>query len=681
MSWPPNCRASSARPLKIGYFSTVHEGGYIRPGEVIHDVDYWKKGLRHSVYFTHGHPQRRRQRPHHVPGAGTEPGGAHAGWPDHRVGGTARRAADRDPGPQAGRGRLHGRRDGAAVRLRPRPGFPDAVLPGVEPDDYADIPPTRFKRKEHWLNAQFSADGSSLIPGTHVAMPDGRHVWEYAAQGPTDLAALVKAAAVQVLPDATLTASEQRAVPGDGARLVTTLTRHPGGRVGAGACPHRGVVHAGLRRHRHPLGCRRPALPAAVATGVAVVANGAAAATTRSRCAAEDDCRHPARQPRRRRRCGRASWASGPRTPARPCTTGWALIVGSAMGYEPEDLPWEVPLIELGLDSLMAVRIKNRVEYDFDLPPIQLTAVRDANLYAVEQFIVYAIENREQVAELAEHQKAHDARGDRRRAGRAGGRRDPGGVGGETRRQAPGGPRTGPRTAAAPTNPAAHPAAAHRSVRTRHPAPARPTRGRRAPPSNLPLPQPPRKSSPSRPSSTRSAPTSHRGRPPNASPSPPGRSSPASRRAASSTNCPNVDDDTAAKIAAAAHRTLRGHHHRRGSQGGQDHRGAGHHGARVPRSRRTRRLRPDPARAERRVRPSPGVRLPPGRRIDGGLRAAAQAAARRHPDVWPGAGRGLHRGARRRVRAQADGDGRQGPVHPGRLVTGRGAGLRLRRSA
>ena len=46
-------------------------------------------------------------------------------------------------------------------------------------------------------------------------------------------------------------------------------------------------------------------------------------------------------------------------------------IVGSAMGYEPEDLPWEVPLIELGLDSLMAVRIKNRVEYEFDIPQLQ----------------------------------------------------------------------------------------------------------------------------------------------------------------------------------------------------------------------------------------------------------------------------------------------------------------------
>ena len=95
--------------------------------------------------------------------------------------------------------------------------------------DYANIPPTRFRRKPHWLEARFSGDSSVMMPGTHVAMPDGRHVWEYSPKGETDLAALVKAAAVQVLPDAKLTAFEQRAVPGDGARLVTTLTRHPGG--------------------------------------------------------------------------------------------------------------------------------------------------------------------------------------------------------------------------------------------------------------------------------------------------------------------------------------------------------------------------------------------------------------------------------------------------------------------
>jgi polyketide synthase 13 len=86
-----------------------------------------------------------------------------------------------------------------------------------------------------------------------------------------------------------------------------------------------------------------------------------------------------------------------------------AAIVSMAMGYEPEDLPWEVPLIELGLDSMMAVRIKNRVEYDFDLPPIQLQAVRDANLYNVEQLIIYAIEHRDEVQELHEHQKTQTA--------------------------------------------------------------------------------------------------------------------------------------------------------------------------------------------------------------------------------------------------------------------------------
>src|SRR4029079_19222012 len=80
-------------------------------------------------------------------------------------------------------------------------------------------------------------------------------------------------------------------------------------------------------------------------------------------------------------------------------------MVGGAMASEPEDLPWEVPLIELGLDSLMAVRIKNRVEYDFDLPPIQLTAVRDANLYAVEKLIEHAIEHHDEVEQLHEHQQ------------------------------------------------------------------------------------------------------------------------------------------------------------------------------------------------------------------------------------------------------------------------------------
>ncbi|MGH3522300.1 MAG: thioesterase domain-containing protein, partial [Mycobacterium sp.] len=46
---------------------------------------------------------------------------------------------------------------------------------------------------------------------------------------------------------------------------------------------------------------------------------------------------------------------------------------------------------------------------DFDLPPIQLQAVRDANLYNVEELIKYAIEHRDEVEQLHERQKTQTA--------------------------------------------------------------------------------------------------------------------------------------------------------------------------------------------------------------------------------------------------------------------------------
>ncbi|MBF6247081.1 non-ribosomal peptide synthetase, partial [Nocardia elegans] len=83
-----------------------------------------------------------------------------------------------------------------------------------------------------------------------------------------------------------------------------------------------------------------------------------------------------------------------------------ALIVAESMGYAVEDLPMEIPLMELGLDSLMAMRIKNRVEYEFDIPQLQIQAVRDANLTEVGKVLRYAIEHRDQVAAIAEKQAA-----------------------------------------------------------------------------------------------------------------------------------------------------------------------------------------------------------------------------------------------------------------------------------
>jgi polyketide synthase 13 len=393
----------AAHPLTIGYFSTVHEGRYLRSGETIHDVDYWKKGLRHSVYFTHGirnavdngHTTFLELAPNPVALMQVGLTTAAAGLHDAQLIATLARKQDEVDSMTTAMAQLfvHGhdldfrtlfslRRSAAA--------------------EYANIPPTRFRRKPHWLDARFTGDSSVMMPGNHVATPDGRHVWEYSPKGSTDLAALVKAAATQVLPDAKLVASEQRAVPGEGARLVTTLTRHPGGasvQVHARIDESFTLVYDAIVSRDGAVA----ALPTAVATGV-VVAQELVEDSTAPDVAAEAAPEILQDNLTQGANLGAAFAKWSPDT-GETVHDRLAAIVGGAMGYEPEDLPWEVPLIELGLDSLMAVRIKNRVEYDFDLPPIQLTAVRDANLYNVEKLIEYAIEHRDEVEQLHEHQK------------------------------------------------------------------------------------------------------------------------------------------------------------------------------------------------------------------------------------------------------------------------------------
>ncbi|PRC44194.1 polyketide synthase, partial [Mycobacterium sp. ITM-2017-0098] len=402
-----------ARPLEVPYYSTVHEGKLIRAGsDPIHDVDYWKKGLRHSVYFTHGirnavdngHTTFLELAPNPVALMQVGLTTAAAGLHDAQLIGTLARKQDELDSMTTAMATLfvHGHDlDFRTLFPRRSRGLAGAL-------DFANIPPTRFRRKEHWLDAHFTGDSSGVIPGSHVATPDGRHVFEYSPRGETDLAALVKAAAAVVLPDAKLVASEQRAVPGEGSRLVTTLTRHPGGasvQVHARIDESFTLVYDAIVSRNGAAAT----LPTAVGAGTVNLVTqelveddaesdadaGASAAILHDNLTAGAGIA-----------AGFAKWS-----PESGETIGERLgtIVGAAMGYEPEDLPWEVPLIELGLDSLMAVRIKNRVEYDFDLPPIQLTAVRDANLYAVEKLIAYAVEHRDEVTELAETQKGQSA--------------------------------------------------------------------------------------------------------------------------------------------------------------------------------------------------------------------------------------------------------------------------------
>ncbi|MBY0442474.1 MAG: acyltransferase domain-containing protein [Mycobacteriaceae bacterium] len=388
----------------FGIFSTVHEGSYFKPGSPpIHDVDYWKKGLRHSVYFTHGirnavdsgHTTFLELAPNPVALMQVGLTTAAAGLPDAQLISTLARKQDDVDSMITAMAQLYVYGHDLDIRT--------LFTPASGPADYANIPPTRFRRKEHWLDVHFSADGSTIMPGAHVALPDGRHVWEYVPRTATDLAALVRAAAAAVLPDAQLTAAEQRAIPGDDARLVTTLTRHPGGaaiQVHARVEESFTLVYDALvSRVGQPVAALPTAVGAAAVVASVPSEQGAGVVPPAAAEAEAPQDSLTARQ------LGTdfAKWSpdSGETIAAR-----LGGIVAAAMGYEPEDLPWEVPLIELGLDSLMAVRIKNRVEYDFDLPPIQLQAVRDANLYNVEKLIEYAIEHRDEVEQLHEYQKA-----------------------------------------------------------------------------------------------------------------------------------------------------------------------------------------------------------------------------------------------------------------------------------
>ncbi|KLO31210.1 polyketide synthase Pks13 [Mycobacterium haemophilum] len=397
------------RPMSptAGIYSTVHEGSYIKPGaDPIHDVDYWKKGLRHSVYFTQGirnavdsgHTTFLELAPNPVALMQVGLTTAASGLPDAQLIPTLARKLDEVESMISTMAQLYVYGHDLDIWT--------LFSRAVGPEDYADIPPTRFKRKEHWLDVHFAGDGSVLMPGNHVGLPDGRHVWEYAPRDKTDLAALVRAAAAQVLPDAHLTAAEQRAMPGESARLVTTLTRHPGGasvQVHARIDESFTLVYDAVVARAG----QESVLPAAVGAGTAM-----AAAPTVAPEAPPTETVEPAAETLTdsltnrylRSDMGRWSPDSGETISQR-----LGAIVAAAMGYEPEDLPWEVPLIELGLDSLMAVRIKNRVEYDFDLPPIQLQAVRDANLYNVEKLIEYAIEHRDEVEQLHEYQKTQTA--------------------------------------------------------------------------------------------------------------------------------------------------------------------------------------------------------------------------------------------------------------------------------
>ncbi|MFC9874405.1 polyketide synthase Pks13 [Nocardia salmonicida] len=370
--------------LKTGLYSTVHEGLYFKPGsEPIHDEPYWVKNLRHSVWFTNavkaavdsGHTTFLELAPNSVALMQVLGTTFAAGVHDAQLIPTLKRKEDESAGVIGALAQLYVH--GHAVNL-------SSLLPE---GDYADVPRTAFVRKPYWPKVSMSSGGGNTrVPGAHVAMPDGRHAWEIQASSVSDLAALVQAAAAQVLSDVAVSVSHPHAALPTAGTLTTTLTPHLGG---ASVQVHAKSA-AGFTLLFDAVVTSGAALPEPVAA-VAVPVEEAAPTAAEIAIATGD----------------RWSPGSGETIEQRLC-----VIVAESMGYAVEDLPMEIPLMELGLDSLMAMRIKNRVEYEFDIPQLQISAVRDASLHEVSKVLRYAIEHRDEVAAMAEKQAAAKAAGE-----------------------------------------------------------------------------------------------------------------------------------------------------------------------------------------------------------------------------------------------------------------------------
>lgn len=249
--------------------------------------------------------------------------------------------------------------------------------------EYAAVPNTRFKKQRYWTNARPSA-GAAGLPGTRVNLPDGRTAFSVDADQVSSTLALLEAAAEAMQPGAQLVAVEEpRTLPPQG-ELTTIAQRNVGGvaltvhDMAAGVVVAEGFATTlaladgggGAHAQSQNLGVA-PIPESPLAAGAAAGTNDAAAGNNLGMPGADSAVR----------------WDPETET----VEERLRAIVSESMGYDAEDLPGELPLIDLGLDSLMGMRIKNRVENDFQIPPLQVQALRDASVADVVAMVNQAV--------------------------------------------------------------------------------------------------------------------------------------------------------------------------------------------------------------------------------------------------------------------------------------------------
>src|SRR5699024_10699382 len=227
-------------------------------------------------------------------------------------------------------------------------------------------PYTQFKKQRYWTSARPSS-GVSGLPGSRVTLPDGKIAFSTDADQAPSAVAIVESAAAAVDARAQVVASEEHAVLPAQGEVTTVVDRNLGGLSIAVY-----TVVGGLTQ--------------LVAEGFATTLElGGAPAQLQGVSAVPESEDSPADFANDDIQAVR--WDPATETVEERLAT----IVSESMGYDVSDLPRELPLIDLGLDSLMGMRIKNRVENDFQIPQLQVQALRDASLADVIEMVEEAV--------------------------------------------------------------------------------------------------------------------------------------------------------------------------------------------------------------------------------------------------------------------------------------------------
>jgi len=350
-----------AHPLHTTLFSSVDKGEVYRPGTTVHDEDYWLRMTRYPVYlqdateqaFAAGHTQLVEISPNPVALMGLMSTAFAVGKADAQLLYSLKRKVDPTESLLDLLSKLYV--TGTPVN------FAAVVGSGAQ----AEAPYTQFNRQRFWTNARPSA-GVSGLPGTRVNLPEGKVAFSTNADQAPSALAIVEAAAEAVQPGAHIVAAEEhRDLPPYG-EITTVVTTSIGGMSIAVYSVQETRTELLAEGFASGLDLGAGAIP-----GVAAVPEGSAAPEPTADDADVDAVRWDPRQETVEDRL--------------------ALIVSESMGYDVSDLPRELPLIDLGLDSLMGMRIKNRVENDFQIPPLQVQALRDASLADVITMVEEAV--------------------------------------------------------------------------------------------------------------------------------------------------------------------------------------------------------------------------------------------------------------------------------------------------